>query len=163
MNEVRKFKFSNVIVHLLLIILVVINLFPLYWMLTFSLKTNDEILGHSYVDEVTGERVRVEPNRVGLPKQWEWSNYSEAMNTGNMGQYFLNSLVVAVLVILITLVASFMATYALTDSRGHRTGIRDSFPDETPEHLCSSDFPLCGLRAVHGNPDQHRVHGRYPV
>ena len=114
MNEVRKFKPSNIIVHLLLIILVVINLFPLYWMLTFSLKTNDEILGHSYVDEATGERIRVEPNRVGLPKQWEWSNYSEAMNTGNMGQYFLNSLVVAVLVILITLIASFMATYALT-------------------------------------------------
>ena len=102
------------ILHLLLIVLVVINLFPLYWMLTFSLKTNDEILGHSYVDEATGERVRVEPNRVGLPKHWEWSNYSEAMNTGNMGQYFINSLVVAVLVILITLIASFMATYALT-------------------------------------------------
>ena len=114
MNEVRKFKPSNIIVHLLLIVLVVINLFPLYWMLTFSLKTNDEILGHSYVDEATGERIRVEPNRVGLPKHWEWSNYSEAMNTGNMGQYFINSLVVAVLVILITLIASFMATYALT-------------------------------------------------
>ena len=38
MNEVRKFKPSNIIVHLLLIVLVVINLFPLYWMLTFSLK-----------------------------------------------------------------------------------------------------------------------------
>ena len=114
MNEVCKFKPSNIIVHLLLIVLVVINLFPLYWMLTFSLKTNDEILGHSYVDEATGERIRVEPNRVGLPKHWEWSNYSEAMNTGNMGQYFINSLVVAVLVILITLIASFMATYALT-------------------------------------------------
>ena len=114
MNEVRKFKPSNIIVHLLLIVLVVINLFPLYWMLTFSLKTNDEILGHSYVDEATGERIRVEPNRVGLPKHWEWSNYSEAMNTGNMGQYFINSLVVAVLVILSTLIASFMATYALT-------------------------------------------------
>ena len=114
MNEVRKFKPSNIIVHLLLIVLVVINLFPLYWMLTFSLKTNDEILGHSYVDEATGERIRVEPNRVELPKHWEWSNYSEAMNTGNMGQYFINSLVVAVLVILITLIASFMATYALT-------------------------------------------------
>ena len=114
MNEVRKFKPSNIIVHLLLIVLVVINLFPLYWMMTFSLKTNDEILGHSYVDEATGERIRVEPNRVGLPKQWEWSNYSEAMNTGNMSQYFLNSLVVAVLVILITLIASFMATYSLT-------------------------------------------------
>ncbi len=114
MNEVRKFKPSNIIVHLLLIVLVVINLFPLYWMVTFSLKTNDEILGHSYVDEATGERIRVEPNRVGLPKQWEWANYSEAMNTGNMGQYFINSLVVAVLVILIVLIAAFMATYSLT-------------------------------------------------
>ena len=114
MNEVRKFKPSNIIVHLLLIVLVVINLFPLYWMVTFSLKTNDEILGYSRVDEATGERVRVEPNRIGLPKQWEWSNYSEAMNTGNMGQYFINSLVIAVLVILIVLIAAFMATYALT-------------------------------------------------
>ena len=114
MNEVRKFKASNIIVHLMLIILVFINLFPLYWMLTFSLKTNEEILGYSYVDEATGERIRVEPNRIGLPQKWEWSNYAEAMNTGNMGQYFLNSLVVAVLVILITLIASFMATYALT-------------------------------------------------
>ena len=114
MNEVRKFKPSNILVHLLLIILVVINLFPLYWMLTFSLKSNDEILGYSYVDEATGERVRVEPNRIGLPQKWEWSKYSEAMNTGNMGQYFINSLVVAVLVILIVLIASFMATYSLT-------------------------------------------------
>ena len=114
MNEVRKFKPSNILVHLPLIILVVINLFPLYWMLTFSLKSNDEILGYSYVDEATGERVRVEPNRIGLPQKWEWSNYSEAMNTGNMGQYFINSLVVAVLVILIVLIASFMATYSLT-------------------------------------------------
>ena len=114
MNEVSKFKPSNILVHLLLIILVVINLFPLYWMLTFSLKSNDEILGYSYVDEATGERVRVEPNRIGLPQKWEWSNYSEAMNTGNMGQYFINSLVVAVLVILIVLIASFMATYSLT-------------------------------------------------
>ena len=37
MREVRKFKPSTVIVHLLLIILVLINLFPLYWMVTFSL------------------------------------------------------------------------------------------------------------------------------
>ena len=55
MNEVRKFKPSNIIVHLLLIVLVVINLFPLYWMLTFSLKTNEEIFGE---------------NVIGLPKYW---------------------------------------------------------------------------------------------
>ncbi len=114
MKEKRKFKVSTIFVYLALIVLVIINLFPLYWMLTFSLKTNDEILGYSYEDEATGERIRVSPNHIGLPHHWEWSNYSEAMNTGNMGQYFINSLVVSVSVIGITLIACFMATYALT-------------------------------------------------
>ena len=114
MREVRKFKPSTVIVHLLLIILVLINLFPLYWMVTFSLKNNDEILGYSYVDEATGEKVLVPPNHVGLPQNWEWNNYNKAMNTGNMGQYFINSLAVSTSVIAITVIASFMATYALT-------------------------------------------------
>ena len=45
MNENRKFKPSTVLTHILLIVLVVINLFPLYWMTTFSLKDNDEIFG----------------------------------------------------------------------------------------------------------------------
>jgi raffinose/stachyose/melibiose transport system permease protein len=74
------------------------------------------------VDEATGEvtqvekekRVQVLPNHVGLPQKWEWSNYTEAMKTGNMGQYFLNSLVVTISAIAITMIASFMATYAMT-------------------------------------------------
>ena len=113
MNEARKFKPSNIVVHLLLIVLVVINLFPLYWMVTFGLKTNDEILGCPYQTE-EGERVIVPPNHVGLPHTWAWSNYTRAMNTGNMGQYFINSLAVSVSAIVITIIASFMATYALT-------------------------------------------------
>ena len=110
----RKLKPSTILVHFLLLVLVFINIFPLYWMLTFSLKTNDEILGYSYKDPETGVRVQVAPNHVGLPQHWEWGNYAEAMNTGNMGLYFVNSLVVAVSAIAITMVASFMATYALT-------------------------------------------------
>ena len=45
MIENRKLTPSLVLIHILLIILVVINLFPLYWMMTFSLKDNDEIFG----------------------------------------------------------------------------------------------------------------------
>ena len=124
------FKPRTILVHILLLALVFINIFPLYWMVTFSLKDNDEILGYStkvkvmeeVVDEATGEvtqvekekRVQVLPNHVGLPKKWEWSNYTEAMKTGNMGQYFLNSLVVTISAIAITMIASFMATYAMT-------------------------------------------------
>ncbi len=82
-----------------LIFWLLINLFPVYWMFTFSLKNNAEIFGD---------------NVAGLPKYWLWSNYSSALSTGKMGIYFLNSAIVAIATILITLVAALMATFALT-------------------------------------------------
>lgn len=90
---------GRVAVYVILVLWGLISIFPVYWMLTFSLKTNNEIFGE---------------NVIGLPKYWVWENYTRAMNTGNMPQYFLNSVIVAVSTILITLVASVMATYAIT-------------------------------------------------
>lgn len=121
MMEQKKLKASTVVIHLLLIVLVVINLFPLYWMITYSLKDNDEIQGGYLKDDAgnivldeQGNRIPVERNMIGLPRNWRFSNYARAMNTGNVGRYFLNSLVVSASAILITLMASFMATYAMT-------------------------------------------------
>ena len=82
-----------------LILWTLINLFPVYWMITFSLKDNAEIFGE---------------NVAGLPKHWLWQNYVTAMGTGRMDKYFVNSLIVAVATILITLIVALMATYALT-------------------------------------------------
>ena len=117
----KKLKGSTVIVHLLLLVLVVINLFPLYWMMTFSLKDNDEIFGgYLKADDGTilydadGQKIPVARNMIGLPRNWRWVNYTKALNTGNMGRYFLNSLVIAVSSILFTLIAAVMATYAMT-------------------------------------------------
>lgn len=76
-----------------------ISIFPLYWMLTFSLKSNKEIFGE---------------NIIGLPKEWLWSNYEAALTTGNMLRYFFNSFIVTGFTIALTLMASLMATYALT-------------------------------------------------
>lgn len=90
---------SKVLIYVVLGIWTVINLFPIYWMFTFSLKGNDEIFGG---------------NMMGLPKHWLWSNYASAMKTGNMGLYFLNSAIVAVVSILIVLIAALMATFAIT-------------------------------------------------
>ena len=86
-------------VYAVLILWAAISLFPVYWMLTFSLKNNAEIFGE---------------NVIGLPKYWVWENYSRALHTGDMPRYFLNSVIVAVSTILITLTASVMATYAMT-------------------------------------------------
>lgn len=110
-----KLRLSRILIHFLLLILVVVNLFPLYWMTTFSLKSTDEILGRETVyNEETGKNERLPANHVGLPRHWEWDNYPQAMKTANMGKLFLNSLIVAVFTILLTLIAAFMATYAMT-------------------------------------------------
>lgn len=104
----KKIKPGSVIQYLLLTLWALINLFPLYWLVTFSLKENKEIFGD---------------NIIGLPKEWLWSNYEAAMTTGNMGQYFVNSVIVTGITILFTVLFALMATYALTrmDWRGRKT------------------------------------------
>lgn len=92
-------KVARVVIYIGLILWLLVNLFPVYWMFTFSLKSNPEIFGE---------------NVVGLPKEWLWSNYASALKTGNMPKYFLNSAIVAVATILITLAVALMATFALT-------------------------------------------------
>ncbi len=92
-------KIPRTFIYIGLVFWALINLFPVYWMFTFSLKNNEEIFG---------------ANVAGLPQHWIWSNYTEALKTGNMGVYFLNSGIVAVATILITLAVALMATFALT-------------------------------------------------
>lgn len=95
----NKLTVRNVLIYFVLIIWTFVSLFPVYWMLTFSLKNNSEIFG---------------ANVVGLPQHWAWENYDRALHTGSMGTYFLNSLIIAVASILFTMIAAVMATYAMT-------------------------------------------------
>jgi raffinose/stachyose/melibiose transport system permease protein len=107
-NGKPKKTIGQILSYVVLVLWAVISVFPVYWMLTFSLKTNEEIFGE---------------NVIGLPKYWVWENYTRAMNTGNMPLYFLNSVIVAVSTIIITLLASVMATYAITrlDWKGRKS------------------------------------------
>ena len=95
----NKVTVRSVLIYTVLILWTLISIFPVYWMFTFSLKTTEEIFGR---------------NVIGLPQYWVWDNYTRAMNTGHMEVYFLNSFIIAVITIVITLVASAMATYAMT-------------------------------------------------
>jgi raffinose/stachyose/melibiose transport system permease protein len=102
----------KVIIMILLIIWAGINIFPIYFMFTFSLKSNEEIFGL---------------NVAGLPRDWIWSNYSRAMGTGNMGLYFLNSIIVTGASILISLIAAMMATYAITRIKWRGNKLTNAF------------------------------------
>ena len=90
---------KETVVYILFVVWALINLFPIYWMFTFSLKSNKEIFGE---------------NVAGLPKEWLWSNYEKALKAGNMLKYFFNSIVVSVATIAIVMFVSMMATFALT-------------------------------------------------
>ncbi len=98
-GEKKPVTVGSVLVYIGLIFWAFVSIFPVYWMLTFSLKNNAEIYGE---------------NVIGLPRYWLFSNYESAMRVGNIGRYFLNSTFVAVTTIMIVLIASFMATYAMT-------------------------------------------------
>lgn len=81
-----------------LIFVSLIQVFPLYWMFTFSLKDNKEIFG---------------ANTIGLPQVWRWSNYEQVFSKANMGTYLMNSVIITALTIFFTLLLSAMATYAI--------------------------------------------------
>lgn len=94
----NKFKIKTIFTYIILGIWAIINLFPLYWLFTFSLKSNKEIFGG---------------NVIGLPKEWMWSNFHRALTIGRVGRYFLNSVIVTGITILLTVIFAAMATYAL--------------------------------------------------
>ena len=159
-------KRLRIVVYILLILWALISIFPVYWMLTFSLKTNAEIFGE---------------NVAGLPREWVWSNYTRALHTGDMPRYFLNSLVVALTTIFITLAASVMATYSITRLRWkgrrrmnaffmlgltipiHRAALYDPGQNQASGYALGADHSLFGLLSGHGDPGLHRLYGRYPL
>ncbi len=97
----RKFKNKTKTNPFLLVVMGVvalIQLFPLYWMITLALKDNKEIYGE---------------NLIGLPQNWEWENFVRAVSKGNIGQYFFNSIIVTGATIVITLMLAVMVSYAV--------------------------------------------------
>ncbi|WP_044974230.1 carbohydrate ABC transporter permease [Ruminococcus sp. HUN007] len=104
--------------YVVLLLWTVLCVFPLYWMFTFSLKENSEIFGE---------------NVLGLPRNWMWSNYADAMRSGTLSSGlmrdssillgFKNSIIISVFTIALTIVCALMACYALTrmEWRGRET------------------------------------------
>ncbi len=107
-------KFVKGLVYAGLILWLAIDLFPIYYLITFSLKDKSEITGTNF---------------IGLPKNWLWSNYTRVFNmgkkvgsektrlffaNGSIEKCFTNSVLVAALSIALALLAAIMATYAIT-------------------------------------------------
>lgn len=79
-----KRKIGKIILYSILIFATIISIYPLIWMLLYSLKDNNEIF-------VT--------NPFGLPNVWRFENYVNAWKKFNVVTYFKNSMLVAVVTI----------------------------------------------------------------
>jgi raffinose/stachyose/melibiose transport system permease protein len=95
----KKLSPVTILLQVFLIAWAVIQLYPLLWLALFSLKDNSDIFGG---------------NIAGLPKPFHWENYPDALNQGGVLSYFFNSVFVTALTILLTLLLSSMAAYAIT-------------------------------------------------
>ncbi len=92
-------KLKTAIRTVILSVIVVIQLFPLYWLISFSLKNNAEIF---------------DGNIIGLPEVARFSNYSAALANGEIFRYFLNSVFVTSVTVVVCCLLSAMAAYAIS-------------------------------------------------
>ncbi|MGJ7046203.1 raffinose/stachyose/melibiose transport system permease protein [Thermoanaerobacterium thermosulfurigenes] len=97
-NKIGIKKIGFYFIELILIIWAIVQLYPLLWLFLFSFKNNNEIFGG---------------NILGLPHIWLWSNYITALSSGNVGRYFLNSVIVTGFTIIISSVLISTSAYAI--------------------------------------------------
>lgn len=93
-----KKRVGTIIKYIALIAVAVIQIFPLYWLITFSLKSNVEIFGD---------------NVIGLPQHWRFENYMEALTKSSLIRYFFNSVFYSAVTVLVAGLLSAMAAYAI--------------------------------------------------
>lgn len=93
-----KGKWTTRLTHFILMLIALIQVFPLFWLFGFSLKDNAEIFGG---------------NIAGLPQNWHFENYAEAFFQANVFQYFMNSVLVTGATIIITIILGATTAYAI--------------------------------------------------
>ena len=87
-----------VLTTIVLMTVALVQIFPFYWMLTFSLKSNADIYGG---------------NIAGLPTTLHFENYVKAFTTGNIGVYLKNSVIITLVTIAVVTLLACMASYAM--------------------------------------------------
>lgn len=91
-------KIGSFFRYFVLILIALTQLFPLYWLITFSLKSNGEIFGE---------------NVIGLPRIWRFENYETALTQTSLIRYFLNSVFYSAVTLIVAGILSAMAAYAI--------------------------------------------------
>ncbi|MBP3475926.1 MAG: carbohydrate ABC transporter permease [Lachnospiraceae bacterium] len=93
----KKHPISKVILFIVLLVIAVIQIFPLIWLLDFSLASSNEMF-------TSGLLI--------IPEKIQWGNYAKAFVDGNFLLYLKNSLLINFLAVAFVIVISIMAAFA---------------------------------------------------
>lgn len=91
-------KRVKVLINSMMIIIGLTFIFPLFWMLNISFKSRSEV----YV------------NPFGLPEEWVFTNYGDALEKFNFPRYLSNSVIYSVCTILFTVLLGSMLAYCVS-------------------------------------------------
>lgn len=94
--------------YLILGLFAIIQIYPLIWLVFFSLKNNQEVFGMS---------------PFSLPQDPQWENYTKAWTSGNIGLYFFNSVWITVLSVALTIILASFVTFAITRMQWKLSGL----------------------------------------
>src|SRR5699024_9201507 len=94
-------KFGYILLYVCLAIVAVFQFFPILWLFTFSLKTNQEIFAG---------------NQFSILLDPEWLNYLRVFEDG-IGTYFWDSVCSTAVTTILTVLVASMATFAITRMR----------------------------------------------
>ena len=94
----RKFS-KNIWIHIILIFVSILSIFPFIWLLSTSLKG-------------AGENIFAYPPTI-IPKDFTWDNYVGVWHKVDLMRYFINSMIVAGGTVLLNLILSSLAGYPL--------------------------------------------------
>jgi ABC-type sugar transport system, permease component len=92
-------KVGYAVLYIVLIAVAVFQVYPLIWLMFFSLKNNQEVFNLS---------------PFALPSPPHWTNYSKVWNAGNIDTYFLNSVWITVAATAATILLGSLVTFAIT-------------------------------------------------
>ncbi|WP_315985305.1 carbohydrate ABC transporter permease [Microbacterium sp. 4-7] len=90
--------FRRLPIRLLIAVLLIVEVYPILWMLLGSFKTQNEFLNEPF---------------WALPQSWDIVNYIEVFTTGEFGKYILNSVVAVFPSLAIILIFGTAAGFAL--------------------------------------------------
>ncbi|WP_235988910.1 carbohydrate ABC transporter permease [Aquibacillus kalidii] len=96
--RIKKVTSKRFFIYLILSLFAIANAYPIVWMVLNSLKTADEFA----------------LDRIGLPEGFAFQNYIDAWNTANFGSFFVNSLIVSLVSVVITVFLGALAAYFLS-------------------------------------------------